>query len=301
MEGLPVRCSGSRTRAVRPADPAYARAMDVTTALHERVSVRAFLPDPVSEDTVRGLLETARWSPSGGNLQPWRVIVVSGAERDAVVRLARQAQESQEDGGGAEFPIYPAPLHEPFRTRRFTMGEQMYEVIGVPREDKAARYAHLARNFEFFGAPVAVFFVVDRRLGHGQWAHLGMFMQSLALAATEQGLATCFQEYWGTVRAPLAEHFGLDGEHTVYCAMALGHPDPDAPLNTLRTDRAGGGVRGAQGVPGPRLRAPWVTAAVVRPRRCRRAPSRRRCGPGCGPTGSGGTRSPGCASGTRPC
>lgn len=211
--------------------------MDVTTALQQRVSTRRFRPDPVDEQTVRELLEVARWSPSGGNLQPWRVVVVAGEERQAVVDLARRTQAEDRDGGGEEFPIYPSPLHEPYRTRRFAMGEQMYAVLGIPREDKPGRLAHVARNFEFFGAPVGVFFVVDRRLGHGQWAHLGMFMQSLALAATERGLATCFQEFWGVVRAPLAEHFGLDEHHTVYCGMALGYAD-EHEVNRLRTERA---------------------------------------------------------------
>ena len=212
-------------------------AMDVTTALQQRVSTRRFRPDPVEESTVRELLDVARWSPSGGNLQPWRVVVVAGAERDEVVEIARRTQAEGRDGGGQEFPIYPSPLHEPFRSRRFDMGEQMYAVLGIPRDDKPARLAHVARNFEFFGAPVGLFFVVDRRLGHAQWAHLGMFMQSLALVATERGLATCFQEFWGVVRAPLGEHFGLDEHHTIYAGMALGYAE-DHEVNRLRTQRA---------------------------------------------------------------
>ena len=209
----------------------------VADALQHRISTRAFLPTPVTEADIRALLDLARWSPSGGNLQPWKVIVVSGAARDAVIALAKNypgvfpAEDSDQ-------PVYPANLWEPYRSRRFKIGEDMYGLLGIPREDKAARLKWLARNFEFFGAPVGVFFVIDTRMGHGQWAHLGMFMQSLALAAQARGLGTCFQEFWGTLRKTLKTHFHLPEHEMVYCGMALGHPDPQAPVNRLRSERA---------------------------------------------------------------
>lgn len=211
--------------------------MNVEDALRGRISTRAFLPTPVTESEVRALLDAARWSPSGGNLQPWKVLVVSGAARQAVIDLARnyKGMFPREDD---EYPVYPPELWEPHRSRRFKVGEDMYGLLGIPRENKPARLAWLARNFEFFGAPVAVFFVIDRRMGHGQWAHLGMFMQSLALAAHERGLATCFQEFWGTLRKTLKSHFQLPDSEVVYCAMALGHADPAAPVNRLRSERA---------------------------------------------------------------
>ena len=211
--------------------------MDVTTALQSRVSTRCFRPDPVPDALIYDILDVARWAPSGGNLQPWQVIVVAGEARDQVVRLAQETFGAG-DTGGDEYPIYPAPLHEPYRTRRFVSGEQLYDLLGIPRADKEGRLLQVARNLEFFGAPAAVFFIVDRRMGHGQWAHLGMFMQSVALVAQERGVSSCFQEFWGLVRAPLADHFGLDEHHTVYCALALGYADESAPENALRTERA---------------------------------------------------------------
>lgn len=211
--------------------------LSVRDALQRRISTRAFLATPVAEHTVRALLDTARRSPSGGNLQPWKVIVVSGAARDAVIALAKNYPGvfPAED---AEQPVYPPNLWEPYRSRRFKVGEDMYGLLGIPREDKGARLKWLARNFEFFGAPVGIFFVIDRRMGAGQWAHLGMFMQSLALAATEESLGTCFQEFWGTLRKTLGQHFQLPENEMLYCGMALGHADPDAPVNRLRTERA---------------------------------------------------------------
>lgn len=212
--------------------------MSVTELLKKRISVRAFLDKPVTEQTVRDLLDTARWSPSGGNVQPWKVIVVSGAARDAVIEQAGKALQRNPQGEAGEYPIYPSGLQEPYRSRRAQMGEDMYSLMGIPREDKTARMQALTRNFQFFGAPVGIFMVIDRSMGHGQWAHMGMFMQSLALAAEEQGLATCMQEAWAMVRDTLHGHFELPDEELVYCGIALGYADPDAVVNSLRTARA---------------------------------------------------------------
>ncbi len=208
--------------------------MNVTEALKTRISVRAFKPDPLPEALVRELLDTARFSPSGGNLQPWKVIAVSGAERDVVIALAKANLPGKED----DRPVYPAHLWEPYRSRRYKLGEDMYAILGIPRENKGARLMHLMQNFEFFGAPVGLFFVIEKAMGHGQWAHLGMFMQSLALAATERGVSSCMQEAWAMMRAPLAAHFALPDTEMIYCGMALGYADESKPVNALRSDRA---------------------------------------------------------------
>jgi nitroreductase len=212
--------------------------LTVTAALKKRISVRKFLPTPVPQSQLRELLDAARWSPSGGNLQPWKVIAVAGAELASVRQLAQGGQFASakitEEGSD---PVYPPQLWEPYRSRRYQVGEDMYALLGVAREDRAGRLAHVARNFEFFGAPVGLFFVIDRRLGRAQWAHLGMFMQSLALVAVEQGLGTCMQEFWALLRETLRRHFALPETDMVYCGMALGHPDTSAPVNRLRSSR----------------------------------------------------------------
>ena len=209
--------------------------MNVTEALNARISIRAFKPDPLPEMLVREILDVARYAPSGGNLQPWKVIAVSGAERDAVVALAKANLPGTED----DRPVYPANLWEPYRSRRYKLGEDMYALLGIPREDKSARLMHLMQNFEFFGAPVGLFFVIEKAMGHGQWAHMGMFMQSVALAAIERGVGSCMQEAWARMRIPLAAHFALPETEMIYCGMALGYADETKPVNALRSDRAG--------------------------------------------------------------
>jgi nitroreductase len=212
--------------------------MNVTDALHARISVRAFRPDPVAQETVHGILDTARWAPSGGNLQPWKVVVVAGDERRTVSDLLQGVLASNPAGELGDRAMYPADLWEPYRTRRYVLGEQMYEKLGIGRDDRRGRLARLAENANFFGAPVGIFLVIDERMGHGQWAHLGMFMQSIALVATERGLATCMQEYWGLGRRTLAHHFELPEHEMVYCGIALGYADTSHPVNSLRSERA---------------------------------------------------------------
>ena len=217
--------------------PREPQLMKTSDTIKKRISTRAFLDKPVSQTQLRDILDCARWSPSGGNLQPWRVHVVTGAARDRLVQTVKDAIAANPFADEAALQVYPPKLAEPWRTRRFEVGEAMYEKLGIPREDKPARLAHLLRNYDFFGAPVGLFFSLDRQFDKGQWAHLGMFMQSIALIAEEQGLATCMQEAWSARAKTVSSHLGLSDHEQLYCGMALGYADPDAAVNTLRSAR----------------------------------------------------------------
>ena len=212
--------------------------MLLADAVKRRTSVRAYLDAPVDRQTVEAVFEAARWAPSGNNLQPWKAIAVAGAERDAVCGLAKRAMAAGRLDADDGYPVRPDPLPPPYADRRARLGTQMYALLGIARDDDAARRRWAEANLEFFGAPVGVFFVIDRIMGHGQWASLGMFMQSVVLAATSFGLGTCLQEAWAPLRRLLHGHFGLDGREVVYCGMALGWPDRCAPINRFRPDRA---------------------------------------------------------------
>ena len=206
--------------------------------IKSRISTRAFLETPVPESEIRDILEIAKFAPSGGNLQPWKIHVVTGAARQRVIDAARQSLSGNPFAVESELKIYPENLWEPYRTRRYVLGEAMYERLGIPREDKAGRFAHLARNFEFFGAPVGLFFTLDRRFDKGQWTHLGMMMLAISLVAEERGLATCMQEAWTTRAKTVCDELGVPDSEQFYCGMAMGFPDTSAPVNKLRSDRA---------------------------------------------------------------
>lgn len=212
--------------------------MDIREALRGRISTRAFLDKPVSAEIVRAVLEDARWAPSGGNLQPWKVHVVTGTAQQAIIDAAKAKLEADPFGDENDFPVYPEKLWEPYRSRRFAVGEQMYDILGIPREDKAGRLGQVLKNFDFFGAPVGLFFTIDPKMNPNQWAHLGMFIYAVALAAEAHGLATCMQEAWTRLTKTVGTALDLREDEQVYCGMALGYADPDAPLNTMRTARA---------------------------------------------------------------
>jgi nitroreductase len=212
--------------------------MNVEEAVRQRKSVRAFKNDPISLDEIRAILDIARHAPSGGNLQPWKMIVVTGDALKAISQLGQTTLAANPRGEADEHPIYPAQVLEPHRSRRYKVGEDMYAILGISREDKFGRLGQMAQNYTFFGAPVAIFFVIDKSMGHGQWAHMGMLMQTICLVAQERGVATCMQEAWGMVRKTLATHLHLPENEMIYCAMALGYEDDAAPVNTLQTDRA---------------------------------------------------------------
>lgn len=206
--------------------------MDVAEAVRRRISTRAFKPDPVPGELVRRLLEDASRAPSGGNLQPWRVCVLAGAPL-AEFKALIAASPMEEP----EYDVYPPNLWDPMRTRRFVCGEDLYASIGIPREDKPARLRQLANNGSFFGAPVGLFFSLDRKVGPPQWSDVGMFMQTFMLLAVEQGLATCAQEYWARYPRTVARFIGLPDDHMLFCGMALGYADEDHPINQWRTRR----------------------------------------------------------------
>lgn len=207
--------------------------MNVTEAVERRISVRAFKPDPVPRAIVEEILEAAKWAPSGGNLQPWRVYALAGEPLAALKAQAVAAGPMAQ----TEYPVYPENLWDPFRTRRYQCGEDLYASIGIGRDNKPGRFAQLAKNLDLFGAPVALFFCIDRNLGSAQWSDLGMFMQTVMLLAVERGLDTCAQEFWARYADTVAACLKLPEDHMVFSGMALGYRDEAHPINGWRTRR----------------------------------------------------------------
>jgi nitroreductase len=211
--------------------------MDVFDAVASRYSCRAFLPTPVPEPTVRDILERAARAPSGGNLQPWRVHALTGKKLEQLKALVRARPELLPRGEGAEYDIYPPNLKEPYETHRRQVGAALYQSIGVTREDRAGRYRQYARNFKFFGAPVALLFSIDRSMGPPQWSDLGGFIQTVMLLAREYGLHSCSQEAWTHWHKTIYSFLNLPPEYLLFCGLALGHADERAPINSWRSPR----------------------------------------------------------------
>jgi len=213
--------------------------MDIFDAVASRYSCRAFLSTPVPENIVRDIVERAARAPSAGNLQPWWVYAIAGKRLDALKALLAPRMASElPKGEGVEYQIYPNPIPEPYRERAFTVGEMLYQSIGVPREGKAARYRQYARNYEFFGAPAALFFARDKSHGAAQWADIGGYLQTVALLARGHGLHTCPQQAWVSFHKTVRSFFDLPEHLMIYSGMALGYEDAAAPINGWRSPRA---------------------------------------------------------------
>ena len=207
--------------------------MDVGEAVVRRRSIRQFLPDPVPGAVVRGLIEAAARAPSGGNLQPWRIHAVAGEPLERFRAIIKAKMADNPRGEPPEYAIYPKDLWEPHRSSRFAVGEAMYASLEIERENKLGRLMWFARNYEAFGAPVLLFVTVDRRMGPPQWSDLGMYLQTLMLLAVEQGLDTCAQEAWSVWPKTVGEFLALPDAQMLFCGVALGRRDPDAPVNSF--------------------------------------------------------------------
>jgi nitroreductase len=212
--------------------------MHVHEALARRRSIRAFLPKPVERETIRRVIEKASRAASGGNLQPWHIHIVAGEALDKLKTEMRQRVIDAPGGEGTEYDIYPKEVVAPYRDRRFKCGEDMYGLLEIPRADKAARAKWFGANYQFFGAPMALFCTVDRRMGPPQWSDMGMFLQSLMLMLVEEGLDSCAQECWALYHQTIARHITIPPERMLFTGMSIGYRDPDAVVNQLKTDRA---------------------------------------------------------------
>jgi len=172
-------------------------------------------------------------------MQPWRIYALAGKRVEALkaVLAPRMATELPK-GEGTDYAIYPEPLTDPYRARRFTVGELLYQSIKVSREDKPSRYRQYARNYQFFGAPVALFFAREKAHGPAQWADIGGYLQTVALLARGYGLHTCPQQAWVSFHRTVRGFLELPDNMMIYSGMALGYEDKVAPINSWRSPRA---------------------------------------------------------------
>lgn len=204
-------------------------------AIVGRKSVRAFLPTPVEDETVHAILSAASRAASGTNIQPWLVRVVTGEARERLSQAALAAAEA--DQISLEYSYLPEAMKEPYVSRRRKVGFDLYALYGVERHDMAGRKAAMLRNFTFFGAPVGLFFIMERDHALGAWLDCGLFMQNVMIAARGYGLETCPQQAWCDLGAVVHKELAIPDNHIVLSGMALGHADWSARENTLVTDR----------------------------------------------------------------
>lgn len=205
-------------------------------AVAGRRSIRRFLPTPVPDEVVLDILRAASRAPSGQNMQPWRIHFVTGETRE---RLSQEVTAAAERGERSdEYAYFPREIREPYLSRRRKVGFDLYAIYGIDRNDLEARKRVMLRNFEFFGAPVGLFFTMDRDWGLGAWIDLGMVMMNVMTLARAFGLETCPQQAWCEFGAPVRRVLGVPDDQVIVSGMALGHADYAAKENSLVTERA---------------------------------------------------------------
>jgi len=209
----------------------------VCKSFSTRYSCRAFLPTPIPDAMVRDIVERAARAPSAGNMQPWRIYAIAGERVEALKVLLAPRMDELPKGEGGDYRIYPDPMEELYRSRRFAVGELLYNSIDVPRADKPARYRQYARNFQFFGAPVGIFFALEKSFGVAQWADIGGLLQTVTLLARGYGLHTCPQQAWVSWHRTVRTFLDLPDTLIIYSGMALGVADEAAPINGWRSPR----------------------------------------------------------------
>lgn len=205
--------------------------MTIHDALIQRKSTRSFLQTPVEKDLIFQILEEAKLAPSGGNIQPWHVCVVSGAVKEAIKSRIRKAFVEQEQNK-MEYVYYPIKWEEPYKNRRKETGLQLYQTLGITKEDVTRQQEQWIQNYFAFGAPIVLYFFMDKSLEKGSFLDYGMFLQSLMLSATSKGLCTCIQASLGEYPNIIKKVLSIDEDKMLVCGMALGYENKKALINT---------------------------------------------------------------------
>ncbi|WP_025898689.1 nitroreductase [Sneathiella glossodoripedis] len=208
------------------------------TLFYERKSVRAFSEKPVPVALIVRILELASQAPSGGNMQPWQVHVLTGATKDKLSQALKSAYSAKPSQAKDDYAYYPRETLQPYTDRIKKAGEDLYACVGIARRDIAARRRQQMRNYEFHGAPVGLILTMDRKLEAGSYVDMGIYISHILLAAQALGLASCaaasFISYADVVRKVLK----LPSEQKVVCGVALGYEDKEHPLNKRTRVRA---------------------------------------------------------------
>ncbi|QDT53054.1 NADH dehydrogenase [Caulifigura coniformis] len=210
--------------------------MDVYEAVASRRSVRGFTDQPVPDDVLERVLTAAAMAPSGSNIQPWRIYVLTGERLTQLKKAAVERVAAGDPWDSREFAMYPESLKSPYTERRSEFGKERYNALGIDREDWGARQRAAIGNWNCFGATTALFCYIDRDLGRPQWADVGMYLQTVMLLLRAEGLHSCPQMAWSQVRKSVAEIVSPPADLILFCGMSIGYED--SAVDYVRIGRA---------------------------------------------------------------
>lgn len=216
--------------------------MSVSEAVKSRHSIRAFLDKPVSLDLVLKIIDEAKYAPSGGNLQPWKVYILHGKTKDFLIsQIDKKLQQGIVSDNVFEYNVFPPTLKKTlphFHKKRVRVAVDMYKLLNIKRDDKKGRLQHYYDNWKFFGAPIGLIFTIHPTMEHAQYSDLGMFVQTIMLLCEQYGLSTCAQEAWATWPITVKKVLNIENDkELLFCGMAIGYKDCNAKVNQLETER----------------------------------------------------------------
>jgi nitroreductase len=211
----------------------------VDQVIRSRKSVRAFLPTPIAHETILEIIEVAARAPSGSNIQPWKVYVMEGSAKEKLSQAVKDIfnDPTERAKHRPEYVYYPQSWVEPFLSRRRKVGFDLYKLVGIARGETEKMHAQHAKNFDFFGAPTALFFTIPRMMEQGSWIDYGMFLQNILIAANARGIATCPQAAFISYHKVVAQHLQFSEEEQLVCCISIGYEDTAQVVNQLQTER----------------------------------------------------------------
>jgi len=209
--------------------------MDVVEAIRTRKSIRGYKPDPVPKEVLRDIIDIAARAPSSMNSQPWELTVVTG---EALENIKRANIEKMSSGVMPNPDVAPQTFDGIYRQRQVDLAVQIFQLMGIAREDKEKRAAWMQRGFRFFDAPAAIILSVDRSL-HEAWPlfDIGAIAQTICLAALNYGLGTCIEGQGVMYPEVVRKYTGIPESKRIIICIAIGYPDWDFPANKVESKR----------------------------------------------------------------
>ncbi len=212
--------------------------IEVKDAITSRRSIRQFTSEPISNEVITDILEVAARAPSGTNIQPWNVHVLTGSKKDEVCATASESFLDSKKNNKNDRLHYMEKFRDPYITRRRKVGWDLYALLDIKKGDYEKTKSFHVQNFSFFGAPLGLIFTIEKDLGWMSWLDYGMFLQNICIAARAYGLHTCAQASWSGVHEDISPLLKISENHLIHCGMSIGMEDKQAVVNQLRTDRA---------------------------------------------------------------
>jgi len=209
--------------------------LDIAEAIRTRKSIRGFKPDPVPKEVLKNILEIAIRAPSGVNAQPWEIAVVAGEileniKRGNVEMAASGAMPNRDRPGQVREGVY--------KQRQVDLAIQLFQLMGIAREDKVKRAEWMQKGFRFFDAPTAIILYVDKSLGEsGPLMDIGSLAQTICLAALHYGLGTCIEGQGVMYPDVVRKYTGIPESKLIIICIAIGYPDWEFPANKLESKR----------------------------------------------------------------